>query len=77
MKSKAVVLIFGKSLNYKSGLGFFVPALEVPFFEVPTRAFLARVAILRGQKWHFQRRYKKSDTTFIIQTFPENEDYGL
>ena len=24
--------IFGESLPYKSGLGFFVPALEVPFF---------------------------------------------
>ena len=38
MKSKAIVLIFGKSLNYKSGLEFFVPALEVPFFEVSTWA---------------------------------------
>ena len=77
MKSKAVVLIFGKSLNYKSGLGFFVPALEVPFFEVPTRAFLAKVAILRGQKMALPASVQKSDTTFIIQTFPENEDYGL
>ena len=49
MKSKAVVLIFGKSLNYKSGLGFFVPALEVPFFEVLAQALLAKRAILRGQ----------------------------
>ena len=45
-----VVRSFEKSLNYKSGLGFFVPALEVPFFEVPTRAFLAKVAIFEGPK---------------------------
>ena len=32
MKSKAIVIIFGEGLNYKSGLGFFVPPLEVPFF---------------------------------------------
>ena len=50
MKSKAVVLIFGKSLNYKSGLGFFVPALEVPFFGAPTWALLAKVVILGCQK---------------------------
>ena len=29
MKSKVIDLIFGDSLPYKSGLGFFVPALEV------------------------------------------------
>ena len=46
MKSKVIVLIFGESLPYKSGLGFFVPALEVPFFEAPTGALLAKVAIL-------------------------------
>ena len=74
MKSKAVVLIFGESLKYNSGLGFFVPALEVPFFEVPTRALLAKVAILRGQKMALQCQYKKSDTTFIIQISPKNED---
>ena len=51
MKSKAEVLTFGESLNYKSGLGFFVPALEeVPSFEVPIRALLAKMAILRGNK---------------------------
>ena len=29
------------------------------------------------KKRHFQCRYKKSETTFIIQTFPKNEDYSL
>ena len=77
MKSKAVVLIFGKSLNYKSGLGFFVPALEVPFFEVPTWALLALLAVWRGQKMALPLLVQKSETTFIIQTFPKNEDHDL
>ena len=29
MKSKVIVLIFGESLSYKSGLGLFVAELEV------------------------------------------------
>ena len=49
MKSKDIDLIFWESLNYKSGVGFFVPAL-VLFFEVSTRALSVKVAILRGQK---------------------------
>ena len=77
MKSKVIDLIFGDSLPYKSGLGFFVPALEVPFFESPTWALLAKVVILGCKKRHFQCRYEKSETTFIRQTFPKNEDYGL
>ena len=64
-KSKAVVLIFGNSFNYKSGLGLFVTALEVPFFEVPTRALLAKVAIFRGQKVTPPVLVQKSETTFI------------
>ena len=72
MKSKVIDLIFGESLPYKSGLGFFVPALEVPFFEAPTWALLAKVVILGCQKWH-----EKSETTFIRQTFPKNEVYDL
>ena len=70
MKSKALVLIFGKSLNYKSGLGFFVPALEVPFFEVPTRAFLAKVAILRGQKMALPVSVQKIRHHFYNSNFP-------
>ena len=70
MKSKAVVLIFGKSLNYKSGLGFFVPALEVPFFEVQTRAFLAKVAILRGQKMALPVSVQKIRHHFYNSNFP-------
>ena len=35
MKSKDIDLIFWESLNYKGGVGFFVPAL-VLFFEVST-----------------------------------------
>ena len=50
MKSKVIDLIFGESLPYKSGLGFFVPALEVPFFESPTWALLAKVVILGCKK---------------------------
>ena len=50
MKSKVIDLIFGDSLPYKSGLGFFVPALEVPFFESPTWALLAKVVILGCKK---------------------------
>ena len=70
MKSKAVVLIFGKSLNYKSGLGFSVPALEVPFFEVPIRAFLAKVAILRGQKMALSALVQKIRHHFYNSNFP-------
>ena len=62
--------IFGESLNYKSGFVFFVPALEVPSFEVSSRALLAK-------KWNFQCQYKKSDTTCKVQTFPKNEVFGL
>ena len=65
-----------KLTNNESGLGFFVPALKVPSFEVPTRALLAKVVILRDKKWNFQCQYKISDTTCIIQTFPKNEVYG-
>ena len=32
MKSKAINLIFGESLNFTSGVRFFVLTLEVPFF---------------------------------------------
>ena len=71
MKSKALVLIFGKSLNYKSGLGFSVPALEVPFFEVPTRAFLAKVAILRGQKMALPVPLRKIRDHFYKANFPQ------
>ena len=70
MKSKAVVLIFGKSLNYKSGLGFSVPALEVPCFEVPTLAFLAKVAILRGQKMALPASVQKIRHHFYNSNFP-------
>ena len=50
MKSKVMALIFGESLNYKSGVVSFVLALEVTYFEVPTRALLAKVAMSRGKK---------------------------
>ena len=50
MKSKAVVLIFGKSLNYKSGGTFFVPTLEVPFFGPSIWPFLPKVPELGPQK---------------------------
>ena len=29
------------------------------------------------EKWHFQCRYEKSETTFIRQTIPKNEVYDL
>ena len=40
-------------------------ALEVPFFEVPTHALLAKVAIFRGQKVTLPVLVQKSETTFI------------
>ena len=49
-KSKVLVLIYAESLNYKSGLGFFVPVLKVPSFEVPTWALLSKMATFWGQK---------------------------
>ena len=77
MKLKAIVLIFRESLNYKSGVGFFVPKLEVPFFGPSKWPLLPKMPELGPQKRHFQCRYRKSEITFIIQTFPKNEDYSL
>ena len=48
MESKHMALFLRKSLNYKSGL--FYDSIGSAFFEVPTRALLATVAIFRGQK---------------------------
>ena len=48
------------------------------FFEVPTQALLAKVAILRGQEMtRSSAGTKKSKITFIIETFPNNEDYDI
>ena len=77
MKSKAMVIILGESLDYKSGDVFFVPSLEVPFFSPSIWPFLPKVPELGPQKRHFQCQYKKSETTFIIQTFPKNVDCSL
>ena len=63
MESKHMALFLRKSLNYK--IGFFMTALEVPFFEVPTHALLAKVAIFRGQKVTIPVLVQKSETTFI------------
>ena len=77
MKSKVIDLIFGESLPYKSGLGFFVPALEVPFFAPQNDHFCQKCPSWGLEKWHFQCRYEKSETTFIMQTISKNEVYDL
>ena len=77
MKLKAIVLIFRESLNYKSGVGFFVPTLEVPFFGPSKWPLLPKMPELGPQKKALPVPVKKSETTFIIQTFPKNEDYSL
>ena len=50
MKLKAIVLIFRESLNYKSGVGFFVPKLEVPFFGPSKWPLLPKMPELGPQK---------------------------
>jgi hypothetical protein len=50
MKLKAIVLIFRESLNYKSGVGFFVPTLEVPFFGPSKWPLLPKMPELGPQK---------------------------
>ena len=77
MKLKAIVLIFRESLNYKSGVGFFVPTLEVPFFGPSKWPLLPKMPELAPQKKALPVPVQKSETTFIIQTFPKNEDYSL
>ena len=63
MESKHMALFLRKSLNYKSGL--FYDSIGSAFFEVPTRALLAKVAIFRGQKVTLPVLVQKSETTFI------------
>ena len=71
MKSKVIDLIFGDSLPYKSGLGFFVPALEVPFFESPTWALLAKVVILGCKKKALPVPVRKIRDHFYKANFPQ------
>ena len=71
MKSKVIVPTFVESLPYKSGLGFFVPALEVPFFKAPTWALLAKVAILGCQKMALPVPLRKLRAHFYKANFPQ------
>ena len=45
IKSKGIVIIFGESMNYKSGVSFCVPSLEVQFWPLNMALFaeIARV----------------------------------
>ena len=65
VKSKDIDLIFGESLNYKSGLGFFfVPALVLLFLRSQLRHFRWKWPYWGDKKWHFQCWYEKSKATF-------------
>ena len=44
-----MVINFGESLNYKSGLGFFVSAVEVPFL-CPNSGTLGKSGHIEGPK---------------------------
>ena len=47
---KVLEAIFGKCLNYKSGLRILIGALEVPFFGSQRWALLAKVPVFGPQK---------------------------
>ena len=57
LKTKGNSIIFGGCWAYKSGLRFFVWALEVPFSGVQT--------------WDLERPNPKTETTFTSQTSPQ------
>ena len=71
MKSKVMDPIFGDSLPYKSGLRFFVPALEVPFFGSPTWALLAEVVVLGCKKEALLVPVRKIRDHFYKANFPQ------
>ena len=71
MKSKVIVLIFGESLPYKSGLGFFVAALEVPFFGTPIWPLLPKVPKLGPQKKARPVPVQKIRDHFYKANFPQ------
>ena len=50
MKSKAIVLILGESLNDQGEVGFFVSTLEMPFFGPSIWPLLLKVPELGPQK---------------------------
>ena len=65
---KAFTAIFGKCLNYKSGLRFLILPPKVPLFWSQRWALLAKVTVFGPQKMALQ---ENSKTTFIVQTFPK------
>ena len=77
MKSKAIVLIFRESLNYKSGLGFFVLTLEGPFFGPSKWPLLPKVPELEPQKKTLSVLVQKIGDHFYDSNFSQNEDNSL
>ena len=71
---KAYSAVFGKCLNYKSGLRILIWPLEVPFSLVRKWALLAKSD---PKKWHFEWPNQNSKTTLMIQTFPKYGPYGF
>ena len=70
-----MVIIFGESLNYKSGDDFFVPSLEVPFFRPSKWPFLPKVPELGPQKKALPVPVQKFRDHFYNSNFPQK--WGL
>ena len=59
-------------LASKSGLRFFVPAPEVPFFGTGKWALLVKVTVFRCQKMAFGVPRQKNRDHFLMSTSPQN-----
>ena len=72
-QTKGNSIIVGECWAYKSGLGIFVRALEVPFFILKNGHFWQKLPSLRVEKLYFGCPSKNSENTFISQTSPKND----
>ena len=71
-QNKRVLHHFGGMLALKSGLVFFDPAPEVPFFGTGKRAILAKVPVLKCQKMALRTPKQKKRDHFSMPTSPQN-----
>ena len=70
LKTKGNSIIFGGCWAYKSGLRFWIRALKGRFLGTSKWALLVFPG---ARKWDFERPNKKTETTSIIPTSPEND----